>query len=507
VTFSLIHPSIRPDKWREIYDAWLKAAAHPEAVQYILAPDTKWFGELSSGDRGLRQLQEWADWNALRGWINGHSANRIEWQAHTSYVAAVNEAARSAIGDVLIVIADDLWPAEGWDEVLTARIKEINVEIRRTELEGGFPWLEGSIEPARAGEFAIWVNNGDRHIGSRGDIMAMPVVSRSRIERLEYLYYPAYLSMDADLDLAEHCQMDAAEGRCSLILLNEPVFPHKHPTNDRTVPVDEAYRWQNRPEAYAIGRRVLEARRAAKFGDVKIETPRQIPKRRIAVCVAGQSFSLPWVARWSELLQLGQYHDMNIVFAGGITNVYHMRIGMARNVLSLEPPWDYVLWLDDDQLASIEDVNRLIADLEEHPEIDLVAGWTVCGVDSYQTAPQLSFGLEEGKIATAADLAPGALQEVLYTGFALVLMRYELLKDLGSDAFWPYDRDAKPTKLPVGEDVSFCYRARGAGRKVYIDRRVGPLPHMKLADIAVGTVLGTANASPTEAQWPAGSKK
>ena len=466
MTFSLIHPSIRPDKWREIYDAWLKAAAHPENVQYILAVDPNWgfAASMSKVPGGTKEPQRWGE--AI---LNSEG-----------YVASVNEAAKAATGDVLVVIADDLWPAERWDEVLTVPIDE--------------------------GEFAIWVNNGDRHIGSRGDIMAMPVVSRSRVERLGYLYYPDYLSMDADLDLAEHCQMDAAEGRCALILLNEPVFPHKHPTNDRTIPVDEAYRWQNRPEAYAIGRRVLEARRAAKFGGVKIEVPRQIPKRRIVVCVAGQSFSLPWVARWTELVQLGQYHDMNIVFAGGITNVYHMRIGMARNVLSLEPPWDYVLWLDDDQLASIEDVNRLITDLEEHPEIDMVAGWTVCGVDSYQTAPQLSFGLEEGKIATAADLAPGALQEVLYTGFALVLMRYELLKDLGSDAFWPYDRDAKP-KLPPGEDVSFCLNARYFGRKVYIDRRVGPLPHMKLADIAVGTVLGTANASPTEAQWPAGSKK
>jgi len=94
---------------------------------------------------------------------------------------------------------------------------------------------------------------------------------------------------------------------------------------------------------------------------------------------------------------------------------------------------------------------------------------------------------------------------VLYTGFPLVLMRYGLLGALGSDAFWPYDRDAKPA-LPIGEDVSFCLNAKFYGHTVFVDRRVGPLPHLKLRDIAAG-VLGTANARPPEATPPAGGKE
>jgi len=131
---------------------------------------------------------------------------------------------------------------------------------------------------------------------------------------------------------------------------------------------------------------------------------------------------------------------------------------------------------------------QLIEDLDENPEIDMVAGWTITGMDSYVTAPQISCGLEQGKLAFPKDLMRGdtELREVVYTGFPLLLMRYGLLKELGAGAFWPrFDPNIK-APFPPGEDIAFCHAARSRGKKIFVDRRVGPLPHLKLRDIAAG---------------------
>ena len=58
MTFTIIHPSIRPHKWREIYEAWIAAAAHPENVEYILVADEKWGFVAPKPDDGREP--EWA---------------------------------------------------------------------------------------------------------------------------------------------------------------------------------------------------------------------------------------------------------------------------------------------------------------------------------------------------------------------------------------------------------------------------------------------------------------
>ncbi len=472
MTFTIIHPSIRPPKWREISEAWIAAAAHPENVEDILEADEKWgFG---------KEAGPLTDWTWLRDdhGPNFTATNKLLWnQGKSCWVTPVNIGAKAATGDVLIVVADDIWPAPEWDRVLL-------------EASLIWPW-EQARQKQQPPEFAIWVNNGgspERRkeiAGTPGQgVMEMPVCSRSRVERLGYLLYPGYEGMYADEDFARHCEFDAKEGTCSLIKLEEPIFPHKHPINDPAIPVDEQYKHQNRPQSYALGRRLLAARKASGFAEV-IEGIHL--KRRIALCVAGGPFAVAWLKRWTELLELSQRYDLEIVFNFAGTNVYHMRFTMAQNILSLGQ-LDYVLWLDDDQLVSIEQVEQLIADLDGNPGIDMVAGWTVTGVDVYPTALQLSCGFEDGELGpTDLSTGPGDLLEVDYTGFPLVLMRGELLKELGPEGFLPVE--GHNTLVIYGEDVSFCLRARKLGKKICVDRRVGPLPHLKLRDIAAG-VLG-----------------
>ena len=480
MTFSIIHPSIRPKKWREIYDAWIAAAEHPENVQYVLAVDSGWGFPVDSP-----KLRLWEEERHCAPETESMFVNQLFFSDNLNYVASVNEAAKRAAGDVLVVIADDIWPVKGWDKTLLDPLR--NLAARLSDV----PPATGSAE------FAIWVNNGWNEQG-RG-IMAMPVLSRSRFERLGYIYFPGYESMWADADMAHHVMLDAAKGLCSLIKLTEPVFEHKHPSFDGSVPVDDQYRKQNRVEAYNLGQRLFNARKHMGFPDIgdwareaikNLDRPQR--RKRIAVCVAGESFPIAWVARWTEIIELGaREHDMNIVFnMGSSTNVYQMRMQMARNVLSIEPA-DYVLWIDNDQLVEPEQIQRLVSDLEENPDVHMVAGWTVCGADTFSTQPQLSFELKVKwpgmtSVHQMKD-QPSDLMEVAYTGFPLVLMRGELLAKVGPGAFWP----EKPSdgKLPDGEDVAFCKAAIAAGFQVCVDRRVGPLPHLKLRDIAAG-VLG-----------------
>jgi hypothetical protein len=481
VTFSIIHPSIRPKKWREIYDAWIAAAERPEDVEYILAAGSGW-----NFDEDALML-----WNVLRGKDNTYRFT------DGNYVESVNKAAHNCTGDVLVVIADDIWPVKGWDRLFEESL--FGTSLHSDFIVGGNDAAEekrrkemrGQIESGnyfRPKEFAIWVNNGWNEQG-RG-IMAMPVLSKSRFERLGYVYFPGYESMWADNDLAHHVMLDAKKGLCSLIKLAEPVFEHKHPSFDGSVPVDDQYRKQNRAEAYSLGQRLFHKRKQQNFSDTLVTEEPTKQNRKIAICVAGDSFPISWVARWSEIIGLAYTkHDCNLVFnMASSTNVYQMRMQMTRNVLSLEPS-DYVLWLDDDQLATVEQVEQLIADLEENPDVAMVAGWTVCGADTFQSPPQLSFALKAQwhEFTTVEDMKSqkSDLMEVAYTGFPLVLMRGELLAKLGPGAFWPH---REPEKLPDGEDVAFCKAAIAAGFRVCVDRRVGPLPHLKLRDIAAGVM-------------------
>src|ERR1051326_3960085 len=97
--FSILHPSARPDAWRKVYDDWLSKAAHPEHVEYVLCVDRRWGFVEPVG--GLRSMDCYVTNNARR-----------------CYVDAVNRAAEAASGDMLIVVADDQFACDQWDDEL-----------------------------------------------------------------------------------------------------------------------------------------------------------------------------------------------------------------------------------------------------------------------------------------------------------------------------------------------------------------------------------------------------
>ncbi len=434
--FSLIHPSARPEKWQAIYDAWHGAANEWSEVEYILVCDRRW---------GFDQLPEFPATKGFRAvWNTGRRC----------YVDAVNIGAQYATGEVLIVAADDQFPCEGWDLKLAEVLADSGKEV-------------------------IEISTGTPTEHERG-ILVMPILTRARYERLGYLLYPEYESMFADNDFCEMARRDdqIADAR-------HLIFLHKHPFFDSTIETDEAYKAQNRPEAYQIGGTILAARRVANFGSPS--------RKRIVVCLPGERFSMRWVQATLRTLGLLQSRfDIDVVM-GYCSNVF-----ATRSVLALEAcekDADYVLWIDDDNPVEPEHVLRLIGDLEAIREIDVVVGWCLCHSDGFESpvintsVGLFTEGIRQRSIPPADLDSATAIMKIDWSGFPVVLMRQSVLKRFGR-CFEPMPNEDSSYGFD-SEDLSFSRRLKEAGLNLAVDPRV-KVPHLKLRDTNSDVVPATA---------------
>lgn len=445
--FSLLHTSARPDQWQKIFRSWLDNCSAPDLVEYVLVVDERWGFSTDHQDYlGILRPQDKLIFNTKR----------------RCYVDGVNTAAKRSTGKILIVIADDQYCPSLWDQ----RLLELSTAGIRT----------------RSDEFVVEVNTGTPMEHDRG-IMVMPILSRKRYERYGYVFYPEYESMYADNDF---CALARRDG-CVIDMRDRTIFPHKHFLTDQSVTIDEQYKEQMRPEAFARGRALFEARKANDFCDVHLqENPAsQIPTKQksIAVCLPGERFSMLFLSAWTTLLShmLGRY--LTMVHFGYSSSVF-----VTRNALALETlnsggaNVDYVLWLDDDNTLTPDQLEILIHDLDSHPDLAGVVGWCWVQTDGYAVEGTVSVGrldeigrslpLREEELQTA----PGALIPIDWSGFPCVLMRPQALMT----AKCPFTAivDERFSWGMAGEDVSFFIRAKKAGMKFAVDRRV-EVPHFK----------------------------
>lgn len=444
-TFSILHTSARPEQWRKVYDDWMSKADNSENVEYVLCIDERWgfpahaeAGELfnSQGRQGLNKLV----------WNHGRMC----------YVDGVNTAARASTGSILIVNADDQFACEHWDtEILKA--------------------LE--IHPA---EFVLEVSTGtpDEH---ERKILVLPVLSRSRYERLGYVFFPEYESMFADNEFCEHARQDGI-----VIDARKLMFPHRHFLFDEKgrwkqqseLAPDRAYLMQNRPEAYQIGQRIFEQRRANGFGTQPLGNGKVI-----AICVAGERFRLDWVLAFNGLTHGLRTDGWNQAVHSQYTpNVYVTRQMNLESVVQNDPQPAYVLFIDDDNVVNHQDVTRLLALLESRPDVDGAAGWCwifnektqqfypSCGHFSPNTCQLQPFEAIGFKKATEPRL-------IEWTGFPCFLIRREALAKMPRRPFLPILDESLEWGMG-GEDASFCKRAMDLGLKFLVDPKV-KVQHIK----------------------------
>lgn len=440
--FSICHTSARPDEWEKIYRAWLDMAHDPDCVEYVLVVDHDWgFEKLPT----LR-IQDKAIW--ARG-------------ARHCYVDGVNLAAKNATGKVLIVNADDQFPCQDWDLRLLETIPDI---------EADFIVLPSTGTP-------------DEHIRR---IAVMPILSHARYKKYGYALYPEYESMFSDSEFLAHARFD----KC-VIEAKHLMFPHKHPLCDPDVQAwekrDAQYRAQNREAAFELGNAIFQQRIEANF-----EGPKRILERRtIIVCLPGEQFSSKWVAHWTDVFaRLSANYFVGPLFCES-SNVHVTRAVLAKDALEISHA-DFILWIDDDNLVTGEQVERLIKHMDDYPDtIDMVAAW--CEIGHKGQEPLLAScglfnerGLNVPLKPERMETGP-ILRRVQWTGFPVVLMRREALAKLDKP-FAPLLNPESPYGFD-SEDIAFCKRANELDLGIYVDTRM-KVPHLKLRD---------ANVSPATA--------
>jgi hypothetical protein len=218
-------------------------------------------------------------------------------------------------------------------------------------------------------------------------------------------------------------------------------------------------------------------------------------RKTIAVALPGESFSSVWLASFINLFgELFCRFNVAPIF-GYSSNVYATRGRILQSMIELDEkimPVDYALWVDDDNTLTWPQLQLLFDGLESNPELDAVAAWCWVQPDGYAIHPLPScgnfafsghkttpldlqyLGSVDGEPPVGPDLVP-----VGYTGFPAVLFRFDSLRMIADlKPFAPYPAEELEMGF-LGEDTGFWLRARHAGIRLAVDRRV-KVPHYKM---------------------------
>ncbi len=143
--------------------------------------------------------------------------------------------------------------------------------------------------------------------------------------------------------------------------------------------------------------------------------------------------------------------------------IYHSRDALARKAIECEA--DYILWLDSDMVFPPDTLAKLLEDRESG---DIITGLYFRRVHPFSPVLFDKLEIENGKCDwTVFEKIPDDLFEVGGCGFGCVLMKTDIIFEISarfSELFSPIGR--------IGEDISFCWRARQCGYKIVCDPKI-----------------------------------
>ena len=171
------------------------------------------------------------------------------------------------------------------------------------------------------------------------------------------------------------------------------------------------------------------------------------------------------------LAMLQKVGDCAVSFNVG-SLVYDSRDTLAKRAIQMEA--DYVFWLDSDMVFPTDTLVHMMDTVKEK-DLDFLTGMYFRRVQPF--TPTLFRKLVrqqpgKGFRWTGFEEIPNEIFEVEGCGFGCVLMSTSVLMDVAGkfgDMFGPIER--------TGEDLSFCWRARECGYKLYCDPSI-PLGHV-----------------------------
>lgn len=162
-----------------------------------------------------------------------------------------------------------------------------------------------------------------------------------------------------------------------------------------------------------------------------------------------------------SLAQLEKVGECALTMKSGAL-VYSSREQMA--ITAIQQECDYVMWFDSDMQFPPDTLKRLLKTMQEK-DLDILSGLYFRRIPPY--TPVLFDKLEingEECDWTEFEKIPDDIFEAGAVGFGCVLMKTDVFFDIQAkfgQMFTPIGRN--------GEDVSFCWRARQCGYKVWCD--------------------------------------
>ena len=147
--------------------------------------------------------------------------------------------------------------------------------------------------------------------------------------------------------------------------------------------------------------------------------------------------------------------------------IYDSRNNLAKDAVNMGA--DYVLWLDSDMTFPSDTIAKLMKLHEEKGENSIVSGLYFRRVEPFTPVLNdlLYIDEEDRPVFHNVEVIPAEPFEVEGCGFGCVFMPTQALVDVAvkfGDMFGPMKS--------VGEDLSFCIRAREAGYKIFCDPSV-----------------------------------
>jgi GT2 family glycosyltransferase len=188
-----------------------------------------------------------------------------------------------------------------------------------------------------------------------------------------------------------------------------------------------------------------------------------------------------------DLLVYDMSHARRVVDGGGrvgvqaSANVAGPRNAIVKQFLA-ESDAEWLLMLDSDMTFQPDLVDRLIEHADPHTAP--IVGGLCFGIDDgwlFPTLYDLAGTVEEPQFVRYNTWAPEQMMPVFATGAAALLMHRRALKTVQAGRFsavYPWFQEREAGGMPVGEDVTFCWRAQSVGMPVHVNTAVH-LGHVK----------------------------
>lgn len=214
-------------------------------------------------------------------------------------------------------------------------------------------------------------------------------------------------------------------------------------------------------------------------------------KPSVVVAVAGHSYTPNFVFSWSKFtVSVANTQKINITYTNAYSpNIYHCRnILLGGNNLAgtYQPPWggkfnyDYIMFIDTDQVFEPEDAYRLIDTMEANPKIDVLAGMYVMADNTLSTVIldwDEDFFSEHGRfdfktprqMQEIGKASPNGLVKAFYGGLGFSIFRKGVFDKLEYPWFEPITHKVGRGTDLMGEDVSLFWKLNQKGVDFWVD--------------------------------------